>query len=122
MSIFNRPRLTAPALSDGTTPPTPRPPTHGRAWHELHDMCHKLGVDLDHEHIEALTVQDFMRLAYAGGFKACEGRLASPDVADGIAQALDNPGSIVERAWPDEPVARWSVRAVQKVVAYGVPK
>lgn len=120
MSIFNRPRPT-PALSDGTTPPTPRPPTHGRAWHELHDMCHKLGVDLDHEHIEALTVQDFMRLAYAGGFKACESRLASRDVADGIAQAIDDPGSIVERDG-SEPVPRWSVRAVQQVVAYGVPK
>lgn len=58
--------------------------------------------------------------AYKAGWTASESRLASPDVADGIAQALRDPASIVARFENGEPVECWTVRAVQQVVAYGV--
>lgn len=108
MSIFNRPRVE----------PTPLPPT---AYEEAHDTCIKLGVDLDMQHAETLSVADFVRLAYAEGWRACESRLASRDVADGIAQALELPESILERKCGESDHG-WKVRAVQQVVSYGVPK
>lgn len=88
---------------------------------EARTVCRNLGLDVDNEHWDKADVGDFIRLAYAGGYKACEARLASRDVADGIARAMDLPESILERD-ANESDARWKVRAVQQVVAYGVPK
>lgn len=47
--------------------------------------------------------------------------MASPDMADAIAQALDDPKSVFDRN-PGESDHQYTVRAVQQVVAYGLAK
>lgn len=89
---------------------------------EARNLCRNLGLDVENEHWDKAGIGDFIRLAYAQGYVACETRLASPDIADVIAQALDDPGSVLERTNTSESVPRWSVRAVQQAIAYGVPK
>lgn len=89
---------------------------------EARNLCRNLGLDVENEHWDKASIGDFVRLAYAQGYVACETRLASPDIADVIAQALDDPGSVLERTSTSESVPRWSVRAVQQVVAYGMPR
>lgn len=93
----------------------------GRRSLDARTMCRNLGLDVDNEHWETAGVDDFIRLAYAEGWKACEFRLASPNMADDIAQAIGDPGSILARE-TDESIPHWSVRAVQHAVAYGVPR
>lgn len=87
---------------------------------EAATLCRNLGLDVTNEHWDAASVGDFVRLAYAQGWKACESRLAAPDTADAIAHALNDPASIVERN-PADTEHRLTVRAVQQAVAYGIP-
>lgn len=120
--------------SGGEIPPTPtepriavalveiEPAEYVDARTEARNLCRNLGLDVENEHWDKASIGDFVRLAYAQGYVACETRLASADVADVIAQAIDDPGSVLERTNTSESVPRWSVRAVQQVVAYGMPK
>lgn len=64
-------------------------------------------------------IGDMVRAAYAGGWNACEFRLASPDIADQIARAMDLPASVIERR-PGESDRQFQVRAIQQVIAYGL--
>jgi hypothetical protein len=91
---------------------------------EARDLCRNLGLDVDNEHWDKAAVADFIRLAYAQGYVACEKRLASPDVADAIALAIEHP----ERICTDPgyitgtSALRWQVIAVQQAAVYGVPR
>lgn len=58
---------------------------------------------------------------YDDGWRACESRLASPDMADAIANAIDLPQSVVERR-QGESDRQLQVRAIQQVIAYGLAK
>lgn len=89
---------------------------------EARNLCRNLGLDVENEHWDKAGIGDFIRLAYAQGWVACETRLAASDMADDIAQALSDPGSVLERINVSESVPRWSVRAVQQVVAHGMPR
>lgn len=88
---------------------------------EARNLCRNLGLDVENEHWSKAEIGDFIRLAYAQGWVGCETRLASPDMADDIAQAISDPGSILQRT-SSESVPRWTVRAVQQVVAHGLPR
>lgn len=89
---------------------------------EAHTACRGLGLAFGRpvDNRQAL-IGDMVRLAYDGGFEACESRLGSPDMADAIALALDLPQSVLERR-PGESDRQFKVRAVQQVVAYGLAK
>lgn len=102
-------------------PRAPETPAYVDARTEARTLCRNLGMDVDNEHWDGAEIGDFIRLAYAQGWQACESRLASPDMADAIAQALNTPASILERK-AGEPDLAWTVRTVQLVVAHGVPK
>lgn len=80
-----------------------------------------VGVDLDDQYSASLSVADLVTLAYATGSKAGEVRLAAPDIAAAIAGAIATPGGILERE-SGESESRHVVRAVQQVIAYGVPR
>lgn len=89
---------------------------------EAHTACRGLGLlfgrPLDNRQLE---IGDMVRTAYAGGFGACESRMASPEIADAIAQALEVPETVLERR-SGESDRQFKVRAVQQVVAYGLAK
>ena len=108
MSIFNR----APITGAGVT-------TTLRG--EIIEACVKLGVDLNLDYPDALTVSDLVRLAYREGVRATEQRLMSPDVADAIAVAIETPEKVVDDPG-DIRKFSWQVRAVQQAAVYGVPK
>lgn len=104
--------------------PLPETPEYIDARTEARALCRNLGLDVDNEHWDGASVSDFIRLAYAQGWKACETRINSPDIADAIMMAIQNPGAIV-----DQPgylggtgEIRWQVQAVQRAVVHGVPK
>lgn len=63
---------------------------------------------------------DLVRFVYAQGWQAAEKRMAAPDKADDIDQALRDPAAVLEQR-PGESMHGWQVRAVQAAVAYGVP-
>lgn len=112
MSIFNR-----------ATPPTV--PTRPVEWFQARRACADLGVDLNPDHVDALTVADFVRLAHQHGVAAAERRLMSPDTADVIAFAIDNPEKVVpepDYIGPATAQLRWQVAAVQQAAVYGVPR
>lgn len=91
---------------------------------EARELCRNLGLDVENMHWEVASVSDFIRLAYAQGFIACEKKLSSPDTADAIALAIEHP----ERICTDPgyitgtSALRWQVIAVQQAAVYGVPK
>jgi hypothetical protein len=97
-------------------------PEYAEARTEAAAICRGLGLDVTNERWDTAAVADFIRLAYAQGWAACEARLAAPDMADLIFQAIHNPETILARSNVCEPVTRWTVRAVQQVVAYGAPR
>lgn len=99
----------------------PETPEYVDARLEARDLCRNLGLDVDNEHWDGATVGDFIRLAYAQGWKACESRIISPDVGDAVALALRKPTEILggDSGLPGPTLV---VRAVQRAVAYGVPK
>lgn len=99
----------------------PEPAEYVDARTEAAALCRQLGLDVANEHWDTAGIGDFIRLAYAGGSKACESRLASPDTADSIYLAITSPGALVEREYANENPTTWTVRAVQQAVAYGVP-
>jgi hypothetical protein len=103
-------------------PAQPETPLYVDGRTEAAATCRALGLDVTNEHWDTAGIADFIRLAYAQGWSACERRLDAPDMADGIYQAIHDPESILPRQNVSETVARWTVRAVQQVVAYGVPK
>lgn len=109
MSIFNR-----------STIPYVTPDVRG----DVIDTCVKLGVDLNPDHVDALTVADLVRLAYREGVRATEQRLMSPDVADAIAVAIECPEMVVTEPGyiSGTGKVRWQVAAVQQAAVYGVPK
>ena len=109
MSIFNR--STVPFVTQDV-----------RA--DVVDACTKLGVDLNQDHVDALTVADLVRLAYREGVRATEQRLMSPDVADAIALAIECPEMVVTEPGYISGTGRvrWQVAAVQQAAVYGVPK
>lgn len=67
------------------------------------------------------SIRDLVTAAYCGGWKACEARLDSPDMADAIRTALETPAAVLEQRG-GESTYQWQVRAVQQVVAYGLAK
>lgn len=92
----------------------------GRA--EAHTACRRMGLLFGRpvdDHV--MSIGDMVRTAYVGGWEACESRLASPDLADAIAQALTTPATVLERG-PGESDQQHQVRAIQQVVAYGLAK
>lgn len=100
----------------------PEPPEYTAARTEARTLCRNLGLDVDNEHWDTAEVGDFLRLAYAGGFQACESRINSPDMSDAIALAVEEPGKVLERVPAHRSVVGHVVAAVQRVVVYGVPK
>ena len=86
---------------------------------EARDLCRNLGLDVANEHWDGASVADFVRLAYAQGWKACESRIYGPDIADAIAVAIKTPGEIVTEGGGG--ALSWQVAAVQRAVVYGVP-
>lgn len=130
MTIFNRiPRfgghvIETTGLRDGVVPPstslTP-PRSYADARTDAVMACRAVGVDLDEQYTPNLSAADLVMLAFAAGSKAGEARLAAPDIADAIAGAIATPGGILERE-SGESESRHVVRAVQQVIAYGVPK
>jgi len=107
-----------------STPPAPEPQEYVDARIEARDLCRNLGLDVGNEHWDQASIGDFIRLAYAQGFIACEKRLSSPDTADAIALAIEHP----ERICTDPGYITgtsalcWQVIAVQHAAVYGVPK
>lgn len=96
--------------------------TYDDARLEAHSACRRLGLLFGkHEGDKLRLVGDLVRTAYVGGFRACETRLDSPDLADQIATALHTPAEVLERL-PGESDDRHRVRAVQQVVAFGLAK
>lgn len=108
MAFLARQRATGPSYEDARV--------------EAHTACRRLGL-LFGRAVEDrdLSVGDMVTKAYVGGWEACESRLASPDMADAICQALELPSSVLERR-PGESDHQLQVRAVQQVVAYGLAK
>lgn len=95
------------------------------AREEARAVCVALGLDVGNAHWQKAGVADFVRLAYAQAWRACEQRLLSASTADAIATAIENPGAIV----PDPGFLagapgnlRWQVQAVQQAAVNGVPK
>lgn len=97
----------------------PETPEYVDARVEARDLCVNLGLDVGNAHWDGASVADFLRLAYAQGWKACESRINGPDVADAIATAIKTPGAIVTH---DGPALSHQVAAVQRAVVHGVPK
>lgn len=98
------------------------PLTYDDARLEAQKACRNLGLLIGrHESDADREVGDLVRDAYVGGWKACETRLDSPDMADAISTAMETPAAVLEQL-PGEPQHRWQVRAVQHVVAYGLAK
>lgn len=123
MSI--RERLRNVSLTPRGYPPAkPLPETaeYVDARQEARDLCRNLGLDVDNPHWDQAAVGDFLRLAYAEGWKACESRINSPDMADALAVAVSTPGAVVERTPKHQCMTGHIVKAVQRVVVYGVPK
>lgn len=80
-------------------------------------VCEGLGL----EPLAPMDAADMTRFVFAGGWQACEKRLAAPDMADAISTALQTPAAVVEQQ-AGESVHHWQVRAVQQAVAYGLAK
>lgn len=125
MSIRERMRnvsISSVLLHGIAAPYTPPPETqeYVDARTEARRLCRNLGLDVSNEHWDGAEVGDFVRLAYAGGFKACESRIGSPDMADALAVAIGTPAAIVDRDTHAGMVAH-IVKAVQRVLVYGVP-
>lgn len=97
----------------------PETPEYVDARAEARGLCRNLGIDVDNEQYDQAAVADFLRLAYAEGWKACESRIYGPDAADAIATAIKTPGVIVTH---DGPALSHQVAAVQRAVVHGVPK
>lgn len=97
-------------------------PSYEDARAEAHTASRRLGL-LFGRPVEDrdLSVGDMVTKAYVGGWEACESRMAAPDMADAIAQAIELPASVLERR-PGESDRQFTVRAVQQVVAYGLAK
>jgi hypothetical protein len=95
---------------------------YGDARAEALTACRGLGLlfgrPIDNQHQE---IGDMVRTAYDGGYRACESRLDSPEMADAIAHALDLPSSVLERR-AGESDHQLQVRAIQQVIAYGLAK
>jgi hypothetical protein len=109
VSIFNRePRTDTPIVAT--------------LHDEVREACIKLGVDLNPDHVDALTVADFVRLAYREGVRATEQRLMSSDVADAIAVAIEDPKKLLQCSDSESLLMHWRVRAIQQAAVYGVPK
>lgn len=117
--LYGMPRaLPGPAP---TMVPAPEPEEYVDARTEARQLCRNLGLDVDNEHWDGAGVGDFIRLAYAEGWKACESRITSPDVGDAIALALRTP-TVILGGESGLGMPTLVVRAVQRAVAYGVPK
>jgi len=93
----------------------PRP--YGDALTEAFDQCVKLGLDPDPR--PEYDAADLIRYAYSQGWLACESRLAAPNTADAIDLAITTPAAVVEQN-VGESGHRWTIRAIQHAVAYGV--
>ncbi len=109
MSIFNR------AHTNTYIRPTP-------VRDQVVDACVKLGVELNADHVDALSVADLVRLAYREGVEATEKRLMSPDVADAIAVAIEDPAKVIQMDKTESLQLHWRIRAIQRAAVYGVPK
>lgn len=103
----------APAL---WSPVTVRRLGYADAVAEAMGVVEALGLDL----LGPLDAADLIRFAYAQGWQAAEKRMGAPDMADQIDLAMRTPDAIVERR-PGETPHGHEVRAIQQVVAYGVP-
>lgn len=100
----------------------PETPEYVDARVEARDLCVNLGLDVRNAHWDGASVADFLRLAYAQGWKACEARIASPDMADAIALAIASPELVIDPLFLGQKPEAHVVRAVQQAVTYGVPK
>jgi hypothetical protein len=101
------------------TPPR-EPQEYIDARTEARRLCSNLGLDVTNQHWDTAGIGDFVRLAYAGGFQACEFRIGSADMADALAVAVGTPAAVVDRDTRAGMVAH-IVCAVQRVLVYGVP-
>jgi hypothetical protein len=102
--------------------PVPEPVEYVDARTEARNLCRNLGLDVDNQHWDSASVGDFIRYAYAQGWKACESRLSSPDIAEAIAVAIEHPDTVVDPLFSNESVVAHKVRAVQRAAVHGVPK
>lgn len=100
----------------------PETPEYIDARAEARDLCMNLGLDVRNAHWDGASVADFLRLAYAQGYVACERRLGSPDMADAIALAIESPELVIDPLFLGQKPEAHVVRAVQQAVTYGVPK
>lgn len=99
--------------------------SYADARDEAREVCVALGLDVGNTHWREAGVADFVRLAYAQAWRACEQRVLGAETADAIAVAIVEPGRIV----PDPGFLagapgnlRWQVQAVQHAAVNGVPK
>jgi hypothetical protein len=99
----------------------PDTPEYASARDEAATMARNLGLDISNEHWEHSSIADFLRLCYAQGWKACERRLMSPDTADAIAVAIQDPKAIIAPTGTAS-TNDHRVRAVQQAAVFGVPK
>jgi len=121
VSLFNRmvPRV-VPGPAVMVPVPVPDTPEYIDARDEARQLCRNLGFDVDNEHWDGAGVSDFVRLAYAQGWKACESRITSIDTADAIATAIHKPAAFIDQQ--NRGAVTHVVHAIQRAVAYGVPK
>lgn len=111
-----------PAWALGGHPaPAPPPRSYQDAMYEALDQVHKLGLDGDLAMPSPAQrdPSDVVRYVYGQGWLACETRLACPEMADLIADAIARPADVTP-AIPGDRGITHQVRAVQQIVAYGV--
>lgn len=110
------------AIMDRFRPPPAGAPTYAEARAEVIAAIRNLGLLFgSHPDDADRSISDLVTAVYSGGWNACESRLDSPDVADAICTALETPAAVLEQN-AGESMHHWQVRAVQQVIAYGIPK
>lgn len=131
MSIFNGWPVVAWRKSFGRTGPVPTAvpvrvediSQYAGSRDEARAVAEHLGLDVTDAHWEVASIGDFLRLAYAGGWKAHEHQMLSPNRADDIALAIKEPKKILAEAnyTGGTTNLNWQVRAVQQAAVYGAP-
>lgn len=122
MSALSMFRRAGRAAVEAEAAETAEVPSYSDARTEVMQAVRNLGLLFGrHPGDAGLPLSDFVVAAYRGGWRACEKRLDSPDLADAIATALETPAAVLEKL-DHESDHRHRIRAVQQVVAYGLAK
>ncbi|MEV6413880.1 hypothetical protein [Kribbella sp. NPDC051718] len=125
--------IDSPGLPDGVEPPStavrvrpaayPETPEYVDARTEAAATCRNLGLDITNVHWDTASIADYVRLAYAQGFRACVAKVESPDTADAIAVAIETPEIVISApGGAFRTTLVHQVASVQRAAIYGVPK